>query len=226
MRSVSSLADTYAAAAQGTGLNAIVSTTSTLNRRGRHRQRQHTVGMGGSDRAHGLVAAVAPPSSRRRRHRGVSMTQGGLSGEFNPSLSRARRWPGSRNARPRASLGAHRADTHASCDHRCFAAAEQRSASRAIGVVDATLCLLRADETARAAAIDRAADLKLDLEGRCGSTSANSAHGSGCGARRISFGRDHTCRADRTWRRRAIACKASRSPCCVRSGARQCRTFC
>lgn len=88
---------------------------------------------------------------------------------------------------------------------------EQRSASRAISEsMDATVWdLLRADEAARAVAIDRAMDLKLDLEGPLrvylcdlGATAPGSAEGSGSVLRQKVARAISTIRADKV---RAIA---------------------
>ena len=193
VRSVSSLTQTLMLLLlKGTGLNAIVSTTSTtlktdvavIDRDGT------LLAWSGSDRAHGLVAAVAAAVvAQGVATAGRSMTQGGLSWRVQPIFveGEAVAWI----------LGtlddAHRSELiELTLTQVAIIAAlqrlEQRSASRARSEsIDATLWdLLRADETARAAAIDRAADLKLDLEGpmrlylcELGATVPGSAQSSG-----------------------------------------------
>lgn len=193
VRSVSSLTQTLMLLLlQGAGLNAIVSTASTtlkmdvavIDRDGT------LLAWSGSDHAHGLVdAAAAVIVAQGVANAAVSVTRDGLSWRAQPIFveGEAAAWVlGTLDDGQRSEL------IELTLTQVAVIAAlqrlEQRSASRARSEsIDATVWdLLRADETTRAAAIDRAADLKLDLEGpmrlylcEVGATAPGSAESSG-----------------------------------------------
>lgn len=216
VRSVSSLTQTLMLLLlQGAGLNAIVSTAATtlktdvavIDRDGT------LMAWSGSDLAHGLVAAAATAViAQGVATAGLSITRDALSWRAQPIFveGEAVAWIlGTLDDGQRSELIELTLTQVAAI--AALQRLEQRSASRARSEsIDATVWdLLRADETARAAAIDRAADLKLDLEGpmrlylcELGATVPGSAESSGSILRQKITRAVQTIRGEKT---RAIA---------------------